>query len=125
MVAHARALTVRTTARAVVALGLLVSVGCAPRPLYHWGHYEELVYEMYTAPGKAEPAVQVDKLTRDVAEAQTKGLRVPPGVHLHLGHMYFLEGNAAAAREELETEKRLFPESAVFVNRLLEQMGVQ
>jgi hypothetical protein len=108
----------------LLALGGLVLAGCAPRSLYHWGHYETLVYEMYTAPGKADPAVQVEKLSRDVGEAQTKGLLVPPGVHLHLGYMYFLQGNTTAARAELLTEKQLFPESTVFVDRLLGQMGM-
>ena len=110
-------------ARALLAaLGGLLLAGCAPRPLYSWGHYEELVYDMYTKPGKAEPGVQVEKLSRDVAEAGSKGLHVAPGVHLHLGYMYFLEGNAAAARQELETEKQLFPEATVFVDRLLARM---
>ena len=104
----------------LLALGALT--GCAPRPLYHWGHYEDLVYQMYTAPGKAEPAVQVEKLSRDIGEAQTKGESVPPGVHLHLGYMYFLQGNATAACRELETEKQLFRESTVFVDRLLAKM---
>ena len=64
----------------------------------------------------------VEKLSRDIGEAQTKGESVPPGVHLHLGYMYFLQGNATAACRELETEKQLFPESTVFVDRLLAKM---
>ena len=120
MVAGAEPLSVRAGAR--LALLLVVLAGCAPASLYRWGHYEQLVYEMYTAPGKADPGVQVEKLTRDVAEAAAHGQRVPPGVHLHLGYMYFLEGNPAAARAALETEKQLFPESTVFVDRLLVQM---
>lgn len=124
MVAGAGSLIVRRALPVLLALPALVVAGCAPRQLYHWGHYEELIYEMYTAPGKAEPTVQVDKLSRDVAEAHAEGRRVPPGVHLHLGYMFFLQGNAPAAREELRTEKQLFPESTVFVDRLLVPMGI-
>ena len=113
----------RAGAPVLLALSVLALPGCAPRSLYHWGHYEELVYDMYTRPGKADPAVQVERLSRDVEEAQAQGERVPPGVHLHLGYMYFLQGNAAAARQELETEKQLFPESTVFVDRLLAAMS--
>lgn len=123
MVAHARALTVRTAAPVLLALGVLALPGCASQSLYHWGHYEELVYDMYARPGKADPATQVERLSRDVSEAQAQGERVPPGVHLHLGYMYFLQGNAAAAHQEFETEKGLFPESTVFVDRLLAKMG--
>jgi hypothetical protein len=39
--------------------------------------------------------------------------------------MYLLQGNAMAARAELETEKRLYPESTVFMDRLLAQMAAQ
>jgi hypothetical protein len=37
--------------------------------------------------------------------------------------MYLLQGNAAAARDALQTEKRLYPESEVFVDRLLARTG--
>ena len=123
MVTDAEPLNVRGAAAFLLALAGLALAGCGVRPLYHWGHYEDLVYEMYVQPGKAPPAVQVEKLSRDVAEAEAQGERVPLGVHLHLGYMYFLEGNGAAARQEMETEKQLFPESTVFVDRLLAQMA--
>ena len=117
-------MTVRVPALLASALGVLALSGCAARgPVYHWGHYEDLVYEMYVEPGKPEPGVQVEQLSRDISEANARGDRVPPGVHLHLGYMYLLEGNAAAARSEMETEKRLFPESTVFVDRLLARMS--
>ena len=64
---------------------------------------------------------RVQQASRDVAEAETKGLLVPPGVYAHLGYMYLLQGNAAAARDALQTEKRLYPESETFVDRLLAQ----
>lgn len=112
-----------TRAGIPVLLGLVLFVvsGCAAGrgPIYHWGPYETLVYQMYAEPGKADPAVQVEKLSRDVSQAQAKGERVAPGVHLHLGYMYLLLGNAGSAQREMETEKRLFPESGVFVDRLL------
>lgn len=123
MVADEGPLRVAIRSALLLPLGALVLAGCGAGPLYHWGHYEELVYEMYAEPGKAEPGVQVEKLSRDIAQAESKGTRVPPGVHLHLGYMYLQQGNAAAARHELEAEKRLFPESTVFVDHLLTRLG--
>lgn len=104
-------------------LGALVVAGCGGGPLYRWGHYEQLVYEMYVAPGKAEPGVQVEKLSRDIAEAESKGERVPPGVRLHLGYMYLMQGNAVGARSAFEAEKQFFPESTVFVDHLLAKLA--
>jgi hypothetical protein len=110
--------------RAAGALVVLCALaGCGARPLYHWGSYEALVYDMYANPGKADPTVQIERLSHDVSQATSEGLRVPPGVHLHLGYMYFLTGNLISARAELEVEHRLYPESAVFVERLLVQMS--
>jgi len=121
VVADPESLSVGRTAGLVSLVGALVASGCGPGPLYHWGHYEPLLYEMYAHPGKAEPAEQIDELTEDIATAQSKGRPVPPGVHAHLGYMYLQQGNAGAAREQFEVEKQLFPESAAFMDRLLAQ----
>ena len=112
----------RPAALALASLALLAPA-CGQRPLYYWGHYEALVYDMYAKPGSAEPAEQIEQLTEDVATADGKGLAVPPGVHAHLGYMYLREGNAMAARSEFESEKRLYPESAVFMDRLLARLA--
>jgi hypothetical protein len=123
VVADAESLSVGRTAALASLVGALVASGCAPGALYHWGHYEPLLYEMYAHPGKAEPAEQIDELTEDVATAQSKGRPVPPGVHAHLGYMYLEQGNAVAAREQFEIEKQLFPESAAFMDRLLARIA--
>lgn len=122
MVSDAGPVTIARAAAPAVFLAALVASGCGPGLLYHWGHYEGLVYEMYASPGEAEPAEQIDELTEDIATAQAKGRLVPPGVHAHLGYMYLQQGNAAAACDQFAIEKRLFPESTVFMDRLLAQM---
>ena len=81
--------------------------GCAAPTLYSWGQYEDLVYVTYAAPGKAP------------AEMRAANKRVPPGWHAYLGYLYVQVGKVDEARRELETEKAEFPESAVFVDRLL------
>jgi hypothetical protein len=106
--------------RGLLLVSSLIMTGCeTSKPLYFWGDYETLVYEMYIEPGAADPATQVQKLTEDISEAGAKGMHVPPGLHAHLGYMYFLQGNTHDARLEFETEKKLFPESAKFVDGLM------
>lgn len=94
-------------------------IGCAKPTLYSWGRYEELIYVSYAAPGKVSPEMQVEQLEQDYQKARAENKRVPPGFHAHLGYMYFQLGKLDQARQELETEKAEFPESAVFVDRLL------
>ncbi len=98
--------------------------GCATqKPLiYRWGVYEQLIYEMYVSPGKAEPSTQVVKLSEDVERTLAEGKRVPPGVHAHLGYMYYIQGNKSAAINEFATEQALFPESAVFIEGILKRL---
>ena len=104
----------------------LLAVGCAQTAsLYSWGHYEELVYQMYAEPGTADPGTQIAKLNEDIQRAHDAGLRVAPGVHAHLGFMYYLQDNVEAAFQHFEAEKALFPESAVLMDRLLGQGGSQ
>ena len=100
------------------ALSVLL-IGCATPTLYSWGRYEELIYVSYVAPGKVSPERQVEQLERDYQKARAENKRMPPGFHAHLGYMYFQLGKLDQARQELETEKAQFPESAVFVDRLL------
>jgi len=93
--------------------------GCATPTLYSWGHYEELVYASYAAPGKVSPEMQVEKLEQDYQKARAENKRMHPGFHAHLGYLYFQLGKIDQALQEFATEKAEFPESAVFMDRLI------
>ena len=104
------------TLRFKLAIAMMIpaglTLGCAEKPqIYRWGAYEELVYDMYAKPGTADPDTQVASLSEDITRTQSEGKRVPPGVHAHLGYMYYLSGDTAAALDEFATERALFPES--------------
>lgn len=114
------ALTLKTTL-CLAMLSLLA--GCQSTPtLYSWGSYEGLVYDMYANPGEAEPGVQIEKLTADIEQAKLSGGRTPPGVHAHLGYLYYTQGNKSAALAEFNAEKALFPESTVFIDGMVSRM---
>ena len=103
-------------------LGALVALaGCASKPptLYTWGSYEETIYVTHAEPGKLPPESQVDILEKDYQQARAANKRMPPGWHAHLGYLYYQLGKVDQAKQELITEKAEFPESSVFVDRLL------
>lgn len=101
-------------------LSIILSTGCASSSnLYYWGEYEELVYNMYNKPGSATPEVQIDKLTRDIQKADSRGRPVPPGVFAHLGFMYAAVGNQSDAIASFNEEKERFPESHVLINGMM------
>ena len=108
-------------------LSLLITALCAlnacAKSIYYWGRYEDLVYDTYANPGKADVGTQVAKLTEDIDRASAEGKPVPPGVHAHLGYLYYQQGNLGGAQQEFQTEKKLFPESAAFVDGMLQRMS--
>lgn len=104
---------------AVLALVLLCGCATGPKPVFHWGPYEDLLYTDYAAPGKMPPEQQIAELERDYQKARAQGLPVHPGFHAHLGRLYYQIGKLDQARQEFSTEKAQFPESAVFMDRLL------
>lgn len=95
--------------------------GCASRPanLYTWGSYEELVYTSHASPGSIPPEKQIEILEADFHQAVAKDTRMPPGWHANLGYLYLQIGRVDEGRRELLTEKTQYPESGVFVDRLL------
>lgn len=110
----------------MIRTGLLVTLalltGCASPTIYSWGRYENLLYASYTAPDKVPPELQIERMEEDYQKARSQNKPVPPGWHAHLGYLYYQTGKIDQARQEFETEKAQFPESAVFMDRLLANM---
>ena len=105
---------------AVVAPGRSVAGRGMPVPtVYYWGHYEELVYVTYAKPGKLPPEAQVLKMEEDLQKAASANKPVPPGFHAYLGYLDYQMGKTDLARQEFEKEKVQFPESTVFMDRMM------
>jgi hypothetical protein len=97
--------------------------GCqTARPLYFWGNYEATLYANFASPEKSTPEAQLAKLQEDLTKASAEDLPIPPGLHAHMGYLYAQMGQIEGAIQELETEKALFPESAAFMDRLIERL---
>ena len=106
-------------------LGAALLGGCASRPatLYSWGSYEEGIYASYVGRNDYPVEKQISQLEEDYQEARSDNGRMPPGWHAHLGYLYYEAGKLDQARQEFLTEKSAYPESAVFVDRLLNNLS--
>lgn len=109
-----RSLQVATLAAAVVCGGCASHNG-----LYDWGTYEDQVYAMYADPGKSSPQQQILKLEADAEQARAANRPLPPGHHAYLGYLYYQSGMADKAVAAFDTERRLFPESRPYMDRLI------
>lgn len=115
-----------TRSRCLFALAALMAAalactGCAftPGGLYQWGSYEDQVYAMYAEPGKSSPQAQILTLEADAEKARAANRPLPPGHHAHLGYLYYQDGKPDKALAEFDTERKLFPESRPYMDRLI------
>ena len=98
---------------------LAAVIGCATPTIYSWGHFEGVLYALYVPSDKLPPERQVELMEADFQKAQSLNQPLPPGWHAHLGYLYYKIGKMDQARQEFTAEKTRFPESAVFMDRLL------
>ncbi|HYC00555.1 MAG TPA: DUF4810 domain-containing protein [Candidatus Limnocylindrales bacterium] len=96
---------------------------CQPQAMYRWGGYEDVLYRSLARPDGSDTATHCAKLAADVQRTLAEGKRVPPGVHAHLGYLYYLEGSVDEARRQFDAERTAYPESAVFVDGLMARLA--
>ncbi len=105
-----------------LALAALLLVGCqtAQPALYQWGGYEPQL----TGHFKGEsPELQIAAMEKLLQTGSARNRQVPPGFHAHLGMLYSVTGKQDLVAAHFQEEKRLFPESEAYMNRLLETLA--
>ncbi|MFM2008619.1 MAG: hypothetical protein RIR02_569, partial [Pseudomonadota bacterium] len=90
--------------------------------LYQWGSYENMVYESYHEAGKHSSQSQIIEMEKDLEKARAANKSLPPGHYAHLGYLYFQSGQLDKALTALQTEKTIFPESTIYMDRLIAQI---
>lgn len=106
-------------------LGLaLLAAGCTKQPtLYNYGAYSESYYVYKQDPdAKTLLAMQqaIEKAIADSGDSISR--RVPPGMYANLGYIYLKQGNSKEAIHDFEMEKKLYPESAHFMDRMIKKV---
>lgn len=95
----------------------LLLTGCATtKSLYGWNDYQPEVYKYLQGNNVEE---QIITLEKNLEQFKARGESAPPGFHAHLGMLYAQVGKMDQAAQEFNIEKRLFPESAPYMNFLL------
>lgn len=107
-----------------LALAAALSVaGCStPKTLYGWGSYQDSLYQSLKGDGKNSPEQQIQDLEEDLQTMASKGASAPPGYYAHLGLLYLQTGRSDQSAAAWQKEKNLFPESAKYMDFLLNNM---
>lgn len=95
---------------------LALAGGCAAKPLYDWGRYEESLQASYIAHDQAQALAS---LGATLDEAQQRNVRVPPGVCADYGFLLYSSGQGPRAIPYFEREAALYPEAKVLMDRLV------
>lgn len=99
-------------------LGVLTLSGCATsRQAYDWGSYDQLLYETYKEPVRAE-ALRIE-LETHIAALEAGNSKVAPGLYAELGTLYLEAGDADRAIELYEKERAAWPESRGLMTALI------
>ncbi len=101
---------------------LTLSSCSSPRTLYSWYKYEDTSYQY----SKAQTDELQEELLQQYARMQAKqrGLRrtVPPGLCAEQGFLLCKQGKTNEGIALLKQEIELYPESSVFISRIIKQL---
>jgi hypothetical protein len=105
---------------AALLLSAAVLGGCATQtlPLYQWERYQSNV-DAYFRADKLSPAAQTQLMEEDLQKIRASGGTPPPGYNAHLALLYGQQGKEDQFAQQVEAEKRQFPESQSFMDFLL------
>ena len=105
-------------------IGLLAPImaialcGCATHTQrYTWGSYDPSLYAYYKDPAKEAALEQA--LAASISAADSHQGQVPPGIYAEYGYLQLQQGKNSIAVEFFNKEKAQWPESAVFMDRMI------
>ncbi|MFA6188075.1 MAG: DUF4810 domain-containing protein [Sulfuricurvum sp.] len=106
---------------------MLIITGCAtqPQPLYAYGDYSDSYYS-YKKHATPESLLELQKSMESAIEnsSNSRSGRVPPGMYANLGYLYLKAGKPNDAISNFTKEKTIYPESALFMNRVINKIQV-
>ncbi|MDH4110153.1 MAG: DUF4810 domain-containing protein [Gammaproteobacteria bacterium] len=108
-------------AAALVVLLWLPSTGVADDQFkYYWSTYEYDLFYANTSPDDPEKAERLEAtLLKIIKQSDTSGRKPPPGILAEYGFFLYERGQTDEAIEYFEREAGQWPESRVFMERVI------
>lgn len=108
----------------IVSLALIAVLmsGCSAKtPMYEYGNYSESYYQLKQNGDAETTKAWKTALEESIDLSNEVGLRVPPGINANLGYLYLKVNDADKAITFFNAEKTLYPESTVFMEKLIKK----
>jgi len=88
---------------------------------YYWGKYSYTYHDLLKNPSDSTRSAHERTLRDIIKKSEAKNLRTPPGIHAELGHLLHKAGKGEEAQSHYQAEQKLYPESEIFLQRLLSE----
>lgn len=110
-----------------IACAALLATGCANtvKPMYDYGDYSESFYAMKRESGVKTELEWLQALEKIIVHSKEISVRVPPGIYANLGYLSLKSNNNEKAISYFELEKATYPESILFMDRLINRVKTQ
>ena len=103
----------------LMAVACLLLSSCASTKLYSWYDYEDATYEFNKAPDEELQKKVIEQYEKMInKQTETRGV-VPPGLYAEYGYMLCKMNRIAEGIEFLKKEIALYPESEVYISRII------
>jgi hypothetical protein len=104
---------------AITAVALLLG-SCAPQAIYNWSGYDNAVYS-YTKANDEKSLQELVVVYQKLIKNPGSSNRPAPGICADYGYLLLKKGEVAKGKELLKQEVAFYPESAVFVERIIKR----
>lgn len=104
----------------IFSLVILLNSCFSQNGLYRWGTYESTSYK-YVKTKSEKDLMQLIETYEYILKYQPNN-KVPPGICADYGFILIQQGRIKKGRDLIEREKRLYPESSIFMDRVLKMI---
>lgn len=110
----------------LIALALCFG-GCAKKQpsMYYFGNSQSALYAHKKEPTDESFIELKQSMENIIDHSQMNGMKIPPGTFANLGYLNLLEQNDKKAVEYFNSEKHLYPEATIFMDRMINKVKVQ
>ncbi|MCT4599325.1 MAG: DUF4810 domain-containing protein [Marinifilaceae bacterium] len=99
-------------------LAIILFSSCS-KNLYKWGNYEKKSFAYYDKQTPESRKEFVESLKTIIISSNRAGKKPAPGIYAEYGYLLFMQGKKGSAINLLKKEIEAYPESKLFVDRIL------
>lgn len=100
----------------------LLSSCMTQKPLYNWAKYESASYNYLKNSDEKSTQALIENYKKIISKQEGYRNVPPPGAYADYGYVLLQEGKTVEGKALLLKETELYPESKIFINRILKML---